>query len=328
MKKLIPFYLAIISMTVILMIMNQFKNEGYEANYAAPQKDNVINCLNVRELEKQAKKGEASALSELGFCYETGQGVNKNYYKSFALYSESAKQGYGSAQFNIGNAYRHGRGVTQNYQKAVEWYQKAANQDVVRAQVVLGNMYMNGQGVPMDVNKAIDWYLRAAKNNDTAAMNNLGNVYNDGIGVPIDKQRAEGWYLKAVNLGSMSARNSLGVFYGRGLGLHQEDRDKALRLVEASACQGYVPAQINLGSFYTENDGEAPIDYKKAYAWYYVAFINGSLHVENKLKLLIKKMSTKERIDAKKLASSYSQKYRSSSIENDNYKSQTQCKYP
>jgi TPR repeat protein len=38
---------------------------------------------------------------------------------------------------------------------------------------------------------------------------------------------------------------------------------KALQLVEASACQGYIPAQNNLGSFYTENDGEAPVDYKK-----------------------------------------------------------------
>jgi TPR repeat protein len=60
----------------------------------------------------------------------------------------------------------------------------------------------------------------------------------------------------------MSARNSLGAFYGRGLGRHL-DQKKALQPVEASACQGYIPAQNNLGSFYTENDGEAPVDYKK-----------------------------------------------------------------
>lgn len=76
--------------------------------------------------------------------------------------------------------------------------------------------------------------------------------------------QAEIWFKKVVALGSMSARNSLGAFYGRGLGLQPDDRDKVLPLIEASACQGYAPAQINLASFYTENDGEAPVDYKKA----------------------------------------------------------------
>jgi TPR repeat protein len=99
-------------------------------------------------------------------------------------------------------------------------------------------MYINGQGVPMDTNKAIEWYTKAAKYNNTAAMNNLWNIYSDGTGIPTDNKRAEDWYLKAVNLGSMSARNSLGAFYGRGLGRHPGDQDKALQLVEASACQG------------------------------------------------------------------------------------------
>jgi TPR repeat protein len=45
-----------------------------------------------------------------------------------------------------------------------------------------------------------------------------------------------------------------------------------LPLVRASACQGYIQAQVNLGSLYTENDGEESVDYKKAYAWYSVAY--------------------------------------------------------
>lgn len=328
MRKHTPLYLVVFGITAIMVIMYHFINANHKSIHENKKAENLLNCQNIIELEKQANQGKASALSELGFCYETGQGVSKSYEKSFALYSESAKKGYGIAQFNIGNAYRHGRGVTLDYQKAVEWYHKAAEQNVTRAQVVLGNMYINGQGVTMDANKAIEWYTKAAKYNDTAAMNNLGNIYSDGIGIPIDNKRAEDWYLKAVKLGSMSARNSLGVFYGRGLGRHPDAQDKALQLVEASACQGYVPAQINLGSFYTENDGEAPVDYKKAYAWNYVAFINGSKNSENALNLLTQKMSSTELIDAKKLAAEYSRKYRSSSIDDDTYKSQTECRYP
>ncbi|QLR76064.1 sel1 repeat family protein [Citrobacter freundii] len=328
MKKHIFVYLVIFGIIVIFLTMFHGINTNDELTHKDKKVDNLLNCQHVSELEEQAKQGRASALSELGFCYETGQGVDKNYEKSFALYSRSAKQGYGNAQFNIGNAYRHGRGVTQDYQKAIEWYQKAAGQGIIKSQVVLGNMYISGQGVPVDSNKAIKWYVKAAQNNDTAAMNNLGNIYSDGVNIPTDNQRAEDWYLKAVALGSMSARNSLGVFYGRGLGRHPDDRDKALPLVEASACQGYALAQINLGSFYMENDGEVSVDYKKSYAWYYVAYINGARNVKNELNLLTKKMNKEELIDAKKMAAEYSQKYRSSPLENDIYKSQTECKYP
>ena len=77
-----------------------------------------------------------------------------------------------------------------------------------------------------------------------------------------------------------------------------------------------------------ENDGEAPIDYKKSYAWYYIASINGSKNAESELNSLTSKMNSEELIDAKKMATEYSQKYRSSPIENDTYKSQTECRYP
>jgi TPR repeat protein len=52
---------------------------------------------------------------------------------------------------------------------------------------------------------------------------------------------------------------------------------------------GYVQAQMNLASFYMENDGEAPIDYKKSYAWYYIASINGSKNAESELNWLTEK---------------------------------------
>lgn len=39
-------------------------------------------------------------------------------------------------------------------------------------------------------------------------------------------------------------------------------------------------------------------------------------------------MSNEELIEAKKMAAGYTQKYRSSPIEDDTYKSQTECRYP
>lgn len=41
------------------------------------------------------------------------------------------------------------------------------------------------------------------------------------------------------------------------------------------------------------------VDYKKAHAWYYAAFINGSVNAESELNILTRKMSNEELIDVK-----------------------------
>lgn len=152
-------------------------------------------------------------------------------------------------------------------------------------------------------------------------MNNLGKIYVHGLGVEKDNAQAEKWYLRAVSLGSMSAKNSLGVFYGKGLGRQPEDFNKALPLVESSACQGYVQAQMNLASFYMENDGEAHVDYEKSYAWYYSVYKNGVSDAMSNLLLLKKMMSDKDFIQAEKMALEYSKQYHSPDTEDDTYRS-------
>ncbi|MGX5871548.1 tetratricopeptide repeat protein [Enterobacter cloacae] len=290
------------------------------------QKNSVT--TNISYLTKLAETGNMEAQTDLGLAYGNGNGTVQNYTKAIYWYNKAARQGYAQAQFNLGLFYENGWGVLKDPQQAIKWYTKAAEQGMTRAQVNLATIYLSNTGELQNYLEAKKWLLKAAEKNDTNAMNNLGQIYAYGLGVEKNNAQAEKWFKKAVALGSRSARNSLGAFYGRGLGFQPDDRDKVLPLIEASACQGYVPAQINLASFYTENDGEAPVDYKKAYAWNYVAFINGSEKSGNALNLLTQKMSSDELIDAKKLAAEYSQKYRSSSIDDDTYKSQTECRYP
>lgn len=283
---------------------------------------------NISYLTKLAEAGNLEAQTDLGLAYGNGNGTIQNYTKAIFWYNKAAQRGYAQAQFNLGLFYENGWGILKDPQQAIKWYTKAAEQGLTSAQVNLATIYLSNIGELQNYLEAKKWLLKAAEKNDTNAMNNLGQIYAHGLGVEKNNAQAEKWFTKAVALGSMSARNSLGAFYGKGLGLHPDDRDKVLPLIESSACQGYVQAQINLASFYTENDGEAPVDYKKAYAWNYVAFINGSKNAENELNLLTLKMSSAELIDAKKLAAEYSQKYRSSPIDNDTYKSQTECLYP
>jgi hypothetical protein len=100
-------------------------------------------------LESQAAAGNPRALQEL---------------RSFAR-AENAV-----AQYNLGFMYDSGQGVPQSYPKAVYWYRKAAVQGDAPAQYNLGLMYDNGRGVPQDDARALKWFIVAkAGGSKTAA---------------------------------------------------------------------------------------------------------------------------------------------------------------
>ena len=56
----------------------------------------------------------------------------------FLEYKARAEQGDAEAQFNLGFCYDDGRGVEKDYGEAVKWYRKAAEQNFAPAQFNLG----------------------------------------------------------------------------------------------------------------------------------------------------------------------------------------------
>ena len=87
----------------------------------------------------------------------------------FQEYKASAEQGDAEAQFNLGWCYDDGRGVAKDYVEAVKWYRKAAEQCHTEAQLNLGYCYANGQGVVKDKVEAYAWLSMAAKADSDAA---------------------------------------------------------------------------------------------------------------------------------------------------------------
>jgi TPR repeat protein len=81
-------------------------------------------------LEKEAAKGDQSAMYALGTLYEDGPGED-------------------------------GAGIPQDYVKAREWYERAAAKNNADAMFHLGKLYENGRGVLLDHAKAHEWYRRA-----------------------------------------------------------------------------------------------------------------------------------------------------------------------
>ncbi len=75
---------------------------------------------------KAAHQDHAMALNNLGFLYEQGRGVNKDYKKAFDLYSKAADLDFIPALANVGHCYEKGLGIFQSYRKADSFYRQAA----------------------------------------------------------------------------------------------------------------------------------------------------------------------------------------------------------
>jgi uncharacterized protein len=68
-----------------------------------------------------------------------------------------AEQGDPAAQRYLGFMFETGRGVPRNYTEAAMWYRRAAEQGDSLAQYSLGLLYDKGQGVPQDIVEANKW---------------------------------------------------------------------------------------------------------------------------------------------------------------------------
>ena len=142
-------------------------------------------------LRARAEQGDAEAQSNLGYMYDTGQGVPQDYAEAMRWYRLAADQGYDGAQNNLGVMYDNGQGVPQDYAESVRWYRLAADQGDAGAQTNLGRMYGTGRGVPQDYVQAHMWSNLAAsrstgelrenavKNRDLAASELTPDALNE-----------------------------------------------------------------------------------------------------------------------------------------------------
>lgn len=100
---------------------------------------------------------------------------NKNYQEAFkylSIFDQSLNK-TGMPQFELGYMYQTGQGIPQNYSLAKEWYMKAcATGNSPEAQYNLGMMYKNGYGVLQDYTIAHALYNMASANglNDSAKI--------------------------------------------------------------------------------------------------------------------------------------------------------------
>ena len=89
--------------------------------------------MNVADLQKAAKSGQAAAQFYLATRYQSGTDVSKDMKQAFTWFKSAADQGISSAQLNVGRMYADGIGISKNESSARQYFEKAASHGDNRA---------------------------------------------------------------------------------------------------------------------------------------------------------------------------------------------------
>lgn len=114
---------------------------------------------------KEAERGNALAMYELGRIYSSGKAVEKDeeisyewYKKSLATFLELEKENIAPYMaYRIGKMFVNGLGTEPNYLEGKMWLEKAKEKHIY-AKYLLGVMYQRGLGIEVDLEKAIELY--------------------------------------------------------------------------------------------------------------------------------------------------------------------------
>lgn len=82
--------------------------------------------VRLEDIHRNAEKGSAVAMYELGRHYRNGWGVKKDEAEALKWLRLAAEHGHAFAMYDLGKCYRKGTGVEQSDAEAVRWYARAA----------------------------------------------------------------------------------------------------------------------------------------------------------------------------------------------------------
>ena len=132
----------------------------------------------LRNLEKSAELGFATAQATLGMIYFAGIGVQKDSDTALKWSSMAAKKKIPLGMFYLGLAYSIGDGVEVNDDYAIRWIRAAAERELTMAQLTLGMKLALGDGVAKNLELAVQWLRRATLNGSAEAALQLRKYEN------------------------------------------------------------------------------------------------------------------------------------------------------
>lgn len=198
-QKLTTLFLILIGLTAFGQTADEL-NEQSKKFLQTGEIDKAIPLL-----EQAAELGNAEAQYNLGYCYQTGTGVEQNNKKAIEWYSKSADQGFNDGLYQMMMAYGKGTGVEQDFEKAFQYALKCAKNGDGTCMWNVANCYYEGMGVEKDLDKMVEWSTKLGKliNPEnlaksgyiTSARLQLAHMYRDGTEIEQDYFKSYQWFL-------------------------------------------------------------------------------------------------------------------------------------
>jgi hypothetical protein len=161
--------------------------------------------------EDMCKRNEGLGCTQLGFNYETGNGVEKNSERSYQFYKKACELGHARGCNNLGVSYRDGRGIEQNHAASFSSFQSACDGGHDGACYAVAVGYLEGIGTEKNYEIAKDAFNNQCENDYQNACNALGVMYIKGLGVPVDIEESYRLFSIACDKDVPAACRTLGA---------------------------------------------------------------------------------------------------------------------
>ncbi|KAH3767118.1 tetratricopeptide repeat protein [Pelomyxa schiedti] len=161
---------------------------GVKRDYSKAVEHYKIAVVNYREA---IARGNPWAYHNLGSCYVSGCGVEKDSAEGIRCYEASAAKGNAFSMTKLATVYA---AAPDSKSQALGLLERAAAQGLDEAQNQLGVQYETGEIVPVDRARAVSLYRLAASQGDILARYNLARCFHYKLGTPKDVREAVRWY--------------------------------------------------------------------------------------------------------------------------------------
>ena len=219
--------------------------------------------------EIQAEEGDVDALTEIGKCFENGEGVEKCHKKAFYYYQLSANQNFVRGLVHLAHCYADGIGITKSIEKAIYYYKIAANQGCAIAQYCLARyLILNKveEELAVDYLKVVILGQQVNQGIKSSCQYHLAQCFEMGIGINKSSKNAIYYYKLSAENGNSIAQNKLGDIYLDGLLDIKKCSKKAIYYYNLAASQDHIGALMNLSWCYENGSG---VERSRSKAFYY-----------------------------------------------------------
>jgi len=248
---------------------------GIREEETMPESSTVTNLI------RKADFGDVDALIEVGLLSLDGTLLPKNEGKAVACFSRAAEAGSMAAIGLLGRQQILGHGIEKDLTLGLARLRSAADSGDLASEYALARLLLDSDFVAADSEAGWTLLVKAAESGYTDAQRGLASR----LAKRGEHELAQFWYKLAVESGSPEAAYDAGLFY-LNFKVGKDWRAEVQRLLSEAANHGYMPAALELGNLYKNNEIDSVEPDKlrqEERRWYRVAADAGSIEAQLEL---------------------------------------------